>query len=107
MLDFAKDLLERHYCRPNETVEAAFKRACDCFGSDAAHSKRLQEYIKKEWFMFSSPILSNAPAAGEKVKGLPISCFLTYVPDTIKGLCDHTTEERWLSVKGGGVGGHW
>ncbi|CAG0894729.1 unnamed protein product [Cyprideis torosa] len=57
--------------------------------------------------MFSSPILSNAPAAGETAKGMPISCFLTYVPDSIKGLCDHTTEERWLSVKGGGVGGHW
>lgn len=57
--------------------------------------------------MYSSPILSNAPAKGEKPKGLPISCFLTYVPDSIEGLCNHTTEERWLSVKGGGVGGHW
>lgn len=107
MLDFAKELLQRHYCKPGESIAEAYKRACDCFGTDAAHSKRLQEYLHKEWFMFSSPILSNAPAAGETAKGMPISCFLTYVPDSIKGLCDHTTEERWLSVKGGGVGGHW
>lgn len=107
MLDFAKELLNKHYCRPNESIEEAFKRACDCFATDASHSRRLQDYLQKEWFMFSSPILSNAPAAGEAPKGMPISCFLTYVPDSIKGLCDHTTEERWLSVKGGGVGGHW
>ena len=27
--------------------------------------------------------------------------------DTLEGLIDHTSELRWLSVKGGGVGGHW
>lgn len=107
MLDFAKELLKKHYCRPNESISEAFKRASDCYATDNLHSERIQDYLKKEWFMFSSPILSNAPAKGEPAKGLPISCFLTYVPDSIDGLCKHTTEERWLSVKGGGVGGHW
>ncbi|AGM46931.1 ribonucleotide-diphosphate reductase subunit alpha [Alteromonas phage vB_AmaP_AD45-P2] len=107
MLDFAKELLKKHYCRPNETIAEAFKRASDCFSSDPEHSHRLQDYLQKEWFMYSSPILSNAPAKGETSKGMPISCFLTYVPDSIDGLCEHTSEERWLSVKGGGVGGHW
>lgn len=107
MTEFSQQLLKKHYCRDNETVEQAFKRACDCFGSNRLHSERLLSYIKKQWFMFSSPILSNAIGDGEKVKGLPISCFVTYVPDTIEGLCDHTTEVRWLSVKGGGVGGYW
>jgi ribonucleoside-diphosphate reductase alpha chain len=107
MQDFAKELLKKHYCRADETIPEAFKRASDCFATDALHSQRLQEYLSKEWFMFSSPILSNAILPGEKPKGLPISCFLTYVDDSVKGLCDHTTEERWLSVKGGGVGGHW
>jgi ribonucleoside-diphosphate reductase alpha chain len=57
--------------------------------------------------MYASPVLSNAPLPDEKPKALPISCFLTYVPDTLEGLIDHTAELRWLSVKGGGVGGHW
>jgi len=57
--------------------------------------------------MFASPVLSNAPRPGEKAKALPISCFLTYVPDSLEGLIDHSAELRWLSVKGGGVGGHW
>ena len=54
-----------------------------------------------------SPVLSNAPNGHGKGKGMPISCFLTYVPDTLEGLIDHTSELRWLSVYGGGVGGHW
>ena len=32
---------------------------------------------------------------------------MTYVPDSLEGLIDHSAELRWLSVKGGGVGGHW
>ena len=107
MTEFATELLKKHYCREGESVEGAFIRACMCFGSNASHSDRLLSYLKNEWFMFASPILSNAVLPGEKAKGLPISCFLTYVDDSIKGLCAHTTEERFLSVKGGGVGGHW
>jgi ribonucleoside-diphosphate reductase alpha chain len=57
--------------------------------------------------MFASPVLSNAPDKDGKGKGMPISCFLTYVPDTLDGLINHSSELRWLSVMGGGVGGHW
>ena len=116
MTVFAEELIKKHYCREGETIEQAFIRACDCFGTNQEHSNRLQDYLKKEWFMFSSPILSNAINGVfedtrfiymEQPKGLPISCFLGYVDDSIAGLCEHTTETRWLSVKGGGVGGHW
>ena len=58
--------------------------------------------------MYASPVLSNAPnGESKKDKGMPISCFLTYVPDTLEGLIGHSSELRWLSVYGGGVGGHW
>ena len=116
MTVFAEELLKKHYCREGETIEQAFIRACNCFGTNQEHSNRLQDYLKKEWFMFSSPILSNAINGVfddnrfiymEQPKGLPISCFLGYVDDSIAGLCEHTTETRLLSVKGGGVGGHW
>lgn len=106
--EFSKDLLSKHYCLEGETPQDAYARAAHCFSyGDHNLAQRVYDYVSKGWFMFSSPILSNAVADGEKPKGLPISCFLTYVDDSIQGLCDHTTEERWLSVKGGGVGGHW
>ena len=105
---FSVKLLKSYYLKPEETVQEGFARACraSC-GGDLELAQRLYEYVSKGWFMFSSPILSNAPRPGEPWKALPISCFLSYVPDSLDGLIDHTSELRWLSVKGGGVGGHW
>ena len=48
-----------------------------------------------------------APETGSSHSGLPISCFLTYVGDNLDSLIEHNAEVAWLSVKGGGVGGHW
>lgn len=108
ILEFSRKLLESHYTKPNETIQQAYARATMCYsGGDDELAQRLYNYVSDKWFMFASPVLSNAVLPGERVKGLPISCFLTYVPDTIEGLCEHTTELRYLSIKGGGVGGHW
>ena len=107
--DQALKLLKDYYMRPEEpTPEHAYARAAVAYsGGDMELAQRITDYASKGWFMFASPVLSNAPLPNEKPRGLPISCFLTYVPDTLEGLIDHTTELRWLSVKGGGVGGHW
>jgi ribonucleoside-diphosphate reductase alpha chain len=104
----ASTLLKDYYCREREDPQDAYARAAAAYcRSDYDLAQRIYDYASKGWFMFSSPLLSNAPAQGEKVRGLPISCFLSYVPDSLDGLISHTTELRWLSVKGGGVGGHW
>lgn len=102
-------LLKDYYCREDEkSPQEAFARAAVAFcGGNLKLAQRIYDYVSKGWFMYASPVLSNAPLKGEKAKALPISCFLTYVPDTLDGLIDHTAELRWLSVKGGGVGGHW
>ena len=98
----AKSLLSNYYLKQNETPEQGFKRAAYFYAQDTDLAKRIYEYACKGWFMFSSPILSNAESTG-----MPISCFLTYVPDTVQGLIKHSEELRWMSVMGGGVGGHW
>ena len=104
----AYTLLTDYYCREGEDPQDAYARAANAFcKNDYDLAQRIYDYASKGWFMFSSPILSNAPKEGEKINGLPISCFLSYVPDSLDGLIGHSTELRWLSVKGGGVGGHW
>ena len=101
--DHAKSLLNKYYMQEGEeTPQESFKRASFFYAKNLELAERIYSYACKGWFMFSSPILSNAGG-----KGLPISCFLTYVPDTVEGLIEHTEELRWMSVKGGGVGGHW
>lgn len=98
----AKSLLESYYLKGDESHLEAFKRAAFAYTKNTNLSERISEYASKGWFMFSSPILSNAQG-----QGLPISCFLSFVPDSVEGLISHTEELRWMSVMGGGVGGHW
>lgn len=105
----SRKLLTDYYCTENEdSPQQAFARAAVAYSyGDMDFAQRIYDYVSKGWFMYSSPVLSNAPERGKEPKALPISCFLTYVPDSLEGLIDHTSELRWLSVKGGGVGGHW
>ena len=105
----ALKLLVDYYCRENEpSPQYAFARAAVAYSyGDMELAQRIYNAVANGWFMYASPVLSNAPVEGEKVKSLPISCFLTYVPDSLEGLISHSSELRWLSVKGGGVGGHW
>lgn len=107
--DYAVGMLKDFYLNDYETSpQEGFRRASIAWsGGDDALAQRLYDYVSKKWFMFASPVLSNAPNGNGKGKGMPISCFLTYVPDTLEGLIDHSSELRWLSVYGGGVGGHW
>jgi ribonucleoside-diphosphate reductase alpha chain len=113
LTDYAIGMLKDFYMRSHEkSPQEAFARASEAWSTyqgemDAELAGRIYDYVSNKWFMFASPVLSNAPNGVANDKGLPISCFLTYVPDTLDGLISHSSELRWLSVLGGGVGGHW
>lgn len=113
LTDYAIGMLKDFYMRGHEkSPQEAYMRASKAWSTyqgimDERLAERLYDYVSRRWFMFASPVLSNAPNGVANDKGLPISCFLTYVPDTLDGLIDHSSELRWLSVLGGGVGGHW
>ena len=113
LTSYAYDMLMDFYAIEGEkSPQEVYARAACAWSLykgvyDLALAQRLYDYVSKKWFMFASPVLSNAPDVDGKAKGMPISCFLTYVPDTVQGLIDHSSELRWLSVMGGGVGGHW
>lgn len=113
LTDYAIGMLKDFYMHDGEkSPQDAYARAAKAWATykgelDEDLAQRLYDYVSQKWFMFASPVLSNAPNGSKKDKGLPISCFLTYVPDSIEGLIDHSSELRWLSIFGGGVGGHW
>jgi ribonucleoside-diphosphate reductase alpha chain len=102
-------LLKDYYMLEGETSpQEAFARAAVAYcEGDLDFAQRIYDYASKRWFMYASPVLSNAPRESDKITGLPISCFLSYVDDTLDSLIEHNAEVAWLSVKGGGVGGHW
>ena len=106
---FSLDTLKDRYFWNDEThAQEAFARAA-VYGAtyqgttDYDLAQRLYEYCSNRWFMFSTPILSN----GGTTRGLPISCFLNFVPDSRDGLSSHYDENIWLASSGGGIGGYW
>ena len=107
--DFSLNTIKDRYLWNDERyAQDAYKRA-SIFGAtykgnvDTDLAQRLYDYSSSNWFMFSTPILSN----GGTTRGMPISCFLNYVPDSRHGLSAHYDENIWLSSSGGGIGGYW
>lgn len=126
--DFSKTLLEGYYTREGETIPQALARpaVAFCYG-DYELAQRIYDYAYKGWFMYSSPVLSNAPKGKwirdpeksgahywydsifipeEKIYGLPISCFASEIQDTAKGQVEFIQELASLSMAGGGMGVH-
>ncbi|MDO7844020.1 ribonucleoside-diphosphate reductase subunit alpha [Sphingomonas immobilis] len=103
LTDFGKDTLNDRYLLPGERYQDLFVRVASAYADDAGHAQRLYDYISKLWFMPATPVLSN----GGTGRGLPISCFLNSVPDSLNGIVDTWNENVWLASRGGGIGTYW
>ncbi len=100
---FGKETLEDRYLLPGESYQDLFARVADAYADDAEHAQRLYDYISNLWFMPATPVLSN----GGTTRGLPISCYLNSVSDSLDGIVGTWNENVWLASKGGGIGTYW
>ena len=100
---FGKATLEDRYLMPGESYQDMFARVAQAYSDDAAHAQRIYDYISKLWFMPATPVLSN----GGTDRGLPISCFLNSVGDSLDGIVGTWNENVWLASNGGGIGTYW
>jgi ribonucleoside-diphosphate reductase alpha chain len=103
LTNFGKAVLTDRYLLPGETYQDLFARVASYYGDDNEHAQRIYNYISKLWFMPATPILSN----GGTDRGLPISCFLNEVNDSLDGIVDNWNENVWLAARGGGIGTYW
>ena len=101
--EFGKKTLEDRYLLPGESYQDMFARVSKAFADDQAHAQRLYDYMSKLWFMPATPVLSNGGAD----RGLPISCFLNQVGDSLDDIVGTWTENVWLASNGGGIGTYW
>lgn len=100
---FGKATLEDRYLMPGESYQDMFARVAQAYSDNAAHAQRIYDYISNLWFMPATPVLSN----GGTDRGLPISCFLNSVDDSLDGILDTWNENVWLASNGGGIGTYW
>ncbi len=103
LTDFGKTTLKDRYLLPGESFQDMFARVACAFADDVAHAQRLYDAMSRLWFMPATPILSN----GGTTRGLPISCFLNAVPDSLEGIVNTWNENVWLASNGGGIGTYW
>jgi ribonucleoside-diphosphate reductase alpha chain len=103
LTEFGKDTLRDRYLLPGETNQDLFARVASAYADDAEHAQRVYDYISKLWFMPATPVLSN----GGTGRGLPISCYLNSVSDSLDGIVNTWNENVWLASKGGGIGTYW
>ena len=103
LTEFGKTTLQDRYLLPGESYQDMFARVATAFADDIGHAQRIYDYISKLWFMPATPVLSNGGAE----RGLPISCFLNAVGDSLDGIMDTWNENVWLASNGGGIGTYW
>ena len=103
LTEFGRDTLDDRYLLPGETYQDLFARVAAAYAEDAAHAQRLYDYISRLWFMPATPVLSN----GGTGRGLPISCYLNSVEDSLEGIVATWNENVWLAARGGGIGTYW
>ncbi|MCM8557767.1 ribonucleoside-diphosphate reductase subunit alpha [Sphingomicrobium sediminis] len=103
LTEFGKATLEDRYLLPGETYQDLFARVAAAYADDQAHAQRLYDAISNLWFMPATPVLSN----GGTGRGLPISCYLNSVDDSLDGIVGTWNENVWLASKGGGIGTYW
>ena len=103
LTDFGKKTLVDRYLLPEESYQDMFARVAEAYGDDSEHAQRLYNYMSNLWFMPATPVLSNGGAD----RGLPISCFLNSVDDSLGSIVDIWNENVWLASNGGGIGTYW
>ena len=103
LTDFGKATLLDRYLLPNEKFQDMFLRVAKQYSDGVEHCERIYYYISKLWFMPATPVLSNGGAD----RGLPISCFLNSVQDSLDGILSKWGENVWLASNGGGIGTYW
>ena len=95
LTDFGKETLNDRYLLPGESYQDLFARVADAYADDQDHAQRLYDYISRLWFMPATPVLSN----GGTGRGLPISCYLNSVSDSLEGIVGTWNENVWLASR--------
>ena len=81
--------LRESYMRPDEkSPQERLKFVAEAFASNPEHAQRIYDYASQHWLSFATPIL----AFGRTKKGLPVSCFLSYMEDSAEGLVNTLSE---------------
>ena len=102
----SRKFLERGYLLEGETAEHRIRdiaEAAEKYLGIKGFADKFEGYMQIGAYSLSSPIWSNF---GRK-RGLPISCFGSYIPDTMEGIMEKVSETAVMTKHGGGTSAYF
>lgn len=102
----SRTFLERGYLLKGQTAEGRIREIAEAAGKELNQkdfADKFEDYMGRGWFSLSSPIWANY---GLK-RGLPISCFGSYIGDTMESILTKQAEVGMMTKMGGGTSGYF
>ena len=102
----SRTFLSRGYLNEGETPEqriADIAQTAEKYLGIEGFAAKFEEYVARGFYSLSSPIWSNFGRA----RGLPISCFGSYIPDDMEHILDKIGEVGTMSKVGGGTSAYF
>lgn len=102
----SRKFLERGYLIGDETPEQRIRdiaQSAEKILNIKGFADKFEGYMAKGFYSLSSPIWSNFG----RERGLPISCFGSYIPDTIVGIMEKVAEVGMMTANGGGTSAYF
>ena len=105
--DQSRAFLQRGYLLPGVTPEARIRQIAEyaeqLLPGMHGFADKFNDYMSRGWFSLASPVWANFGLR----RGLPISCFGSYVPDSMAGILESVGEIGVMSKYGGGTSAYF
>lgn len=93
--------MTRDYLLPGQTIEERVSEICGAAEKQLnkpGFAAKFKSYMSRGWYSFSTPIWTNFGTT----RGLPISCYNSYVSDSIESILGSSHAEVAMMTKMGG-----
>lgn len=98
--------LERGYLKEGISPEVRVRQiaeTAETILNIQGFADKFEDYMSKGFFSLATPVWTNFG----NDRGLPVSCFNSYIPDTMDGILNKVAEVGMMSKLGGGTSGYF
>jgi ribonucleoside-diphosphate reductase alpha chain len=102
----SRKFLERGYLLEGETAESRVRdiaNMAEKILGIKGFADKFEDYMSRGFYSLSSPVWSNFG----RTRGLPISCFGSYIPDTMEAIMTKASEVAIMTKHGGGTSAYF
>ena len=102
----SRTFLERGYLLEGVTPEQRIRdiaQNAERILGEAGYADKFYDYMSRGWYSLSSPVWSNFGTE----RGLPISCFGSYIDDSVESIVYTAAEVGMMSKYGGGTSAYF